>query len=97
MLFELVTGITTKPCLSGSMLPNINTCENEYSNFSATLRVVAIKLLEITKLASPKPSIYFNFVRCSGVRHDKGQFSLRNLGVEKSILLSIRIVYKKQT
>ena len=30
-------------------LPNINTCENGWSNFSANLRVLSLKLLELTQ------------------------------------------------
>ena len=48
------------------MLPNINTCENWYWYFSENLRIVALKLLELTQFASPNLSIYFNFVWCWG-------------------------------
>ena len=44
------------------MLPNINTSENECWYFSEDLKIVALKLLELTQLTSPKVSIYFNFV-----------------------------------
>ena len=60
-LFELVTGTEMKPWLSRNMLKNINTCENAWSNFSANLRVVSLKLLELTQYAWPNLSIYFNF------------------------------------
>ena len=53
----------TKPRLSGNMLPNINTCENWWY-FSENLRIVALKLLELTQFASLNLNIYFNFV-CS--------------------------------
>ena len=36
-LIQLVTGTATKPWLSGNMLPNINTCENGWSNISENL------------------------------------------------------------
>ena len=65
-LFDIVPGTATKPRLSGNMLPNIKTCENEWSNFSKYLRNVALKLLELTRFASPDQSIYFNLVRCWG-------------------------------
>ena len=75
-LFELVTGAEMKPRLSRNMLPNINTCENEWSNFwmgengcSANLTVVSLKLLELTQFAWPNLSIYFNFV-CAVPRDD---------------------------
>ena len=63
-LFELVTGNEMKPWLSRNKLPNINTCENGWSNFSANLKVVSLKLLELTQFAWPNLSIYFNFL-CS--------------------------------
>ena len=42
---------------------NMRMVENGWSNFSDIPRVVAMKLLESTKFASPNLSIYFNFVR----------------------------------
>ena len=51
---------------SWNMLPNIKTCENGWSNFSENLTVVAQKLLELTQVASPNISIYFNFLWCWG-------------------------------
>ena len=41
-LFEIVTGIATKPWLSRNMLPNIKTCENGWSNLSENQSVMAI-------------------------------------------------------
>ena len=61
-LFQLVTGTEMKPWLSRNMLPNINTCENGWSNFSANLRVVSWKLLELTQFAWPNQTIYINFL-----------------------------------
>ena len=46
------------------MLPNINTCENGWSNFSENMRFVTIKLIELTQFESPNLSIYINFIRC---------------------------------
>ena len=60
-LFELVTGTEMKPWLSRNMLININACENGWSNFSANLRVLSLKLLELTQFARPNLSIYINF------------------------------------
>ena len=59
-LIQLVAGIATKPWLSGNMLPNIQQkkWENGCSNFSENLRIVALKLLELTRLKSPNLSIY---------------------------------------
>ena len=34
--------------------------------FQINLRIVALKLLELTRFVSPNQSIYFNFVRCLG-------------------------------
>ena len=58
-----------KPRLSRNMLPNINTCENGWSYFSANLRVVSLKLLELAQFAWPNLSIYFNFL-CAVPRDD---------------------------
>ena len=65
-LLELVTGTEMKPWLSRNML---NTCENGWSNFSANLRVVSLKLPELTQFAWPNLSIYFNFL-CAVPRDD---------------------------
>ena len=54
----------TKPWLSANMLPNIKTYENVWSNFSENLKIVALKLLELTQFASPNLSMYFHFIRC---------------------------------
>ena len=51
---------------SENMLPNINTCENGWSKFSANLWVVAIKLFELTQFASQTLPIFFKFELCSG-------------------------------
>ena len=59
-LIQLVTGIATKPQLSGNMLPNIKTCKNKWGNFSENLLVLGKKLLELIQFASAKLSIYFN-------------------------------------
>ena len=48
--------------LSRNMLPNINTCENGWSNFAVNLRVVSLKLLKFTQFTWPNISIYFNFL-----------------------------------
>ena len=68
-LFELVTGTEMKPWFSRNMVPNINTCENGYSNFSANLKVMSLKLLQLTQFAWPYLSIYFNFL-CAVPRGD---------------------------
>ena len=48
---------------SGNMLPNMSTCENGWSKFSENLKIVILKLLELTRFASPTQLIYFHFVR----------------------------------
>ena len=63
MYDQLVTGIATKPRLAGNILPNIKTSENGRSNFTENFRMVALKLLELTRFLSQNQSIYFNFVR----------------------------------
>ena len=68
-LFELVTGTEMKPWLSRNMLSNINTCENGWSNFSTHIRVVFLKLLEITQFVWPNLSNYLNFL-CAVPRDD---------------------------
>ena len=68
-LFEHATGTETKLWLSWNMLPNINTCENGWSNFLANLIVLSLKLLEITHFAWPNLSVYFNFL-CAVPRDD---------------------------
>ena len=68
-LFELVTGTEMKPWLLRNMLPNMNTCENWWSNFSANFKVVSLKFLELTHFAWPNLSIYFNFL-CAVPRDD---------------------------
>ena len=78
-LFYLMTGTATKPWLSGIMLPNIKTCENRWSNFSENLRIVDLKLLELTRFLSPNLSIYSNLHSvCTvlGVRCDVDIFKL---------------------
>ena len=52
--------------LSGNILRNINTCKNGWTNFSENLIIVTLKLLELTRFASPNQSIYFNFERYQG-------------------------------
>ena len=61
-LFDPLIGTATKPRLSGNMLPNINTCENWCWYISENLRILALKLLELTQFASSNLAIYFNFV-----------------------------------
>ena len=61
-MFELVTGTARRQGLSGNILPNINTSKNGWSNFSANLSVVALKLFELTQFAAPNQSIYSHFL-----------------------------------
>ena len=52
-MVRLVTGIATKPYLSGNIFANIKTCENGLSNFSENLKIIALKLLELTLFLTP--------------------------------------------
>ena len=61
------------------MLANINTSKGAnllaLENILANLRVMALKLLELTQFASPHPS--FTLISyCVGVRNDKGRLSV---------------------
>ena len=58
-----------EPWSSRNMLPNLNTCENWWSNFSANLRVVSLKLVELNQFVWPNVSIYFNLL-CAVPRDD---------------------------
>ena len=79
-MIHLVTGIATKPRLSGNTLRNINTCENWFSNLSHNLNVVAIKLIELTMYAWQYISISFYFERCWG------RVSVHSTFMEKSMI-----------
>ena len=81
-IIRLVTGIATKPWLSGNMFPNIKTCENGWSNFSEKLRIMALKFLELTRFLSLNLSIYsylLNFVRFSGPLLSNAIFSAQSI------------------
>ena len=65
-----------KPRLSGHMLPNINTFENECWYFSENLKIVALNLLELTQLTSPKNINLLKFRMALGVRCDVDIFKL---------------------
>ena len=56
------------------MLPNLKICENGWSNFSENLRIVALKLLELTRFLLPNISIYFYFVGYWGSVVTEGDF-----------------------
>ena len=43
-------------------LPNIKTWANRWYNFSENLRIVTLKLLELTRFLSTNLSIFFNFL-----------------------------------
>ena len=61
-----------KTGLSGNMLPNIKTCDNRWEN----LRIMALKLLELTQFASPKWITLLSFCKVLGVRCDVDIFKL---------------------
>ena len=81
----------TVTTLRKHMLPNINTCENGWSNFSENLRVVTIKLLELTQFASPNLSVYFNFALVLGsvVMQTFLKRPVRSPFIEKSMVCHI--------
>ena len=68
-----MTGIATKPWLSGNMLQNIKTYENGWLNFSENLRLVSIKLLHSSQFALQicQFTLSLNGV---GIRCDRGGF-----------------------
>ena len=66
-------------------LPNINACENGRSNLSANLRVMALKMLELTLFASINLSIYFNFLRAVVSDDIKGSFLIDELAYKYSV------------
>ena len=81
-LIQLVTGIATKPWLSRNMLPNIKTWENELSNFSENLRIVALNCsssLDTYHQIYHVTVIYFNFVLCLGPLLSKEIFSAQSI------------------
>ena len=69
-LHDLVTCTATKPWLSGNMSPYLKTYSNGWLNFSENWRIVTLNRLELTQLASPNQSIYFNFRAVLWVRCD---------------------------
>ena len=57
------------------------------------LRIVALKLIEFTRFASPSQSIYFNFVRCWGsvvMLKFLNKLSAHSPFIEKSIIIHIK-------
>ena len=85
-LIQLVTGIASKPWLSGNMLPTIKPCENGWSNFPENLRVVAIKFIELTQFVSPNLTI--SFCLCGFlVSCDWRRFSMHSPSIEKSMIV----------
>ena len=76
-MFEIVTGIATKPGLSGNMLPNIKTCENESSNFSENLRVRVVVLNCSSEFNLHHKTYQFTLILCDvEVRCDVDIFKL---------------------
>ena len=76
--FELVTVTESNPSTWANRLPNINKCENGWSNFSASFSVVTLKLTELIRFALPNQwfsSISFVPLLAKG-RHHELSFSL---------------------
>ena len=55
---------------SGNLLPNINTSENWWLNFSENLRIIALKLLELTRFLWPKSINLLEFCTVLGLSCD---------------------------
>ena len=94
-LTQLVAGIATKPWLSGNMFPNIKICENGWSNFSNNLRIVALKLLELTRLYHQIYQckvIYFNFVGVGGPSWYKAIFRAKSIYIEAHVMYEYIII-----
>ena len=52
MKYEIATVTASRICFA-NILPNVNKCENGWSNFPASFRVVALKLTELIRFALP--------------------------------------------
>ena len=91
-LIHLLTVIATKLCLARNMFTNIKTCENGWSNFSENLRIVALKLLVLTRSLSPNQYIYIFLILITlilygvMVRCDRRRFSVLSPFIEKSMV-----------
>ena len=74
----LINTSWSKPWPGVNMLPNMNKCVSRWSILSASLRVVALKLLELTLFALPKR--WYSSIPCvqlrRGWRHHQSPFSL---------------------
>ena len=55
--YEISTVTASSPWPWANMLKNMNKCENGWSNFSENLRIVALKLFELTRFLSPNQFI----------------------------------------
>ena len=72
---------------------NINTCENWWSNFSKSLRIVALKLLKLTKFASPNQSITLILYGVGQVRCDLQIFWTSLLNINREVYEYIYLFY----
>ena len=86
-IIRLVTGITTKPRLSGNIFLNMKTCENGGPNFSENLRILALKLLELLVLITKSFNLQLFTLLLYGfrVRSDLWLFSVLSPFTEKSM------------
>ena len=93
---QLVTGIATKPRLSGNILPYIKTCENGWSNFSQNLRNHGIKIDGVNSIPLTK-SINFELFTLIlygvGVRRGRRRFSVLSTFIEKSMTYAIAMCH----
>ena len=65
----LVTGIATKPRLSGNMSPNIKTYKNGWSNFSEILSNAVLKFLELRAENKVPAENNFFIIRFYAIMH----------------------------
>ena len=88
------------------MLPNINTCENGWSNLSENLRIVQFRVVEITRFLSPKSinlQLFTLILYGVGVRCDVDIFKLtasaqsiyREVNEVKYMRMEINVIYIK--
>ena len=73
-LFVLVTGTEMEPWLSRNMLPNVNTCENGWSNFSAKSESCVIKIAELS-IRITKSINLLQFLMCCSSRWRHREYS----------------------
>ena len=71
--------------LGKHVIPNIKKCENGFLNFIENLRIVALKLLEVTRFLSPNLSF------CSHVKSNEANSNPTETHHSKRVSVMIRI------